>query len=76
MRRSPLPALVVATALIVGGAAFVRGAGSERPPHAKPTRVQGLEKIKHIVMIFQENRSFDTYFGTYPRADGIPSAPG
>ena len=30
------------------------------------------DKIKHIVIIMQENRSFDTYFGTYPGADGIP----
>jgi phospholipase C len=30
------------------------------------------DKIKHIVVIMQENRSFDTYFGTYPGADGIP----
>jgi phospholipase C len=28
--------------------------------------------IKHVVIIFQENRSFDSYFGTYPGADGIP----
>jgi phospholipase C len=28
--------------------------------------------IKHIVVIMQENRSFDTYFGTYPGANGIP----
>jgi phospholipase C len=32
----------------------------------------GLHKIKHIVMIMQENRSFDSYFGTYPGADGLP----
>jgi phospholipase C len=30
------------------------------------------EKIKHVVVIMQENRSFDHYFGTYPGADGIP----
>jgi phospholipase C len=29
-------------------------------------------KIEHIIMIVQENRSFDHYFGTYPGADGIP----
>lgn len=29
-------------------------------------------KIKHIIMIMQENRSFDSYFGTYPGANGIP----
>jgi len=28
--------------------------------------------IQHVVIIMQENRSFDQYFGTYPRADGIP----
>jgi phospholipase C len=29
-------------------------------------------EIKHVVIIMQENRSFDSYFGTYPGADGIP----
>ena len=32
----------------------------------------GIHKIKHVVIIMQENRSFDSYFGTYPGADGIP----
>ena len=32
----------------------------------------GIHKIKHIVVIMQENRSFDSYFGTFPGADGIP----
>jgi phospholipase C len=32
----------------------------------------GIHKIRHVVMIMQENRSFDSYFGTYPGADGIP----
>jgi phospholipase C len=31
------------------------------------------EKIKHIIVIMQENRSFDHYFGTFPGADGIPN---
>ena len=34
--------------------------------------VAARTKIKHIVLIMQENRSFDNYFGTYPGADGIP----
>ncbi len=33
---------------------------------------RGIHKIKHVVIIMQENRSFDNYFGTYPGADGIP----
>ena len=34
------------------------------------------QKIKHVIVIMQENRSFDTYFGTYPGADGIPMQSG
>ena len=37
-----------------------------------PQLALAREKIKHIVIIMQENRSFDNYFGTYPGADGIP----
>ena len=33
--------------------------------------VAPIHKIKHVVVIMQENRSFDSYFGTYPGADGI-----
>ena len=32
----------------------------------------GIHKISHVIVIMQENRSFDSYFGTYPGADGIP----
>jgi phospholipase C len=32
----------------------------------------GIHKIQHVVVIMQENRSFDSYFGTFPGADGIP----
>jgi phospholipase C len=35
--------------------------------------VTGIQKIQHVVIIMQENRSFDSYFGTYPGADGIPT---
>jgi phospholipase C len=32
----------------------------------------GIHKIKHVIVVMQENRSFDSYFGTFPGADGIP----
>jgi phospholipase C len=35
-----------------------------------------IHRIKHVVIIMQENRSFDQYFGTYPGADGIPGLAG
>jgi phospholipase C len=34
--------------------------------------IDGIHNIQHVVIIMQENRSFDSYFGTYPGADGIP----
>jgi phospholipase C len=34
----------------------------------------GIHKITHVIVIMQENRSFDSYFGTYAGADGIPMA--
>jgi phospholipase C len=37
---------------------------------------QGIHKIQHVVVIMQENRSFDHYFGTFPGADGIPMSGG
>ncbi|MDP9261725.1 MAG: phospholipase [Actinomycetota bacterium] len=47
-------------------ALFVSGGAAAARPLA------GIHKIQHIVVIMQENRSFDSYFGTYPGADGIP----
>jgi phospholipase C len=35
------------------------------PPAASP--------IKHLVVLMQENHTFDNYFGTYPGADGLPA---
>src|SRR5512135_1596600 len=43
------------------------------PAPANPNQTGLLrDKIKHVVVIMQENRSFDEYFGTYPGAEGIP----
>jgi phospholipase C len=36
----------------------------------------GIHKIKHVIVIMQENRSFDSYFGTFPGADGFPTKNG
>ncbi|MGH9072506.1 MAG: alkaline phosphatase family protein [Acidimicrobiales bacterium] len=32
----------------------------------------GIHEIRHVIVIMQENRSFDSYFGAFPGADGIP----
>ena len=51
----------------------VRNLGSASPVlKIKIAPATGIHKIRHVVIIMQENRSFDSYFGTYPGADGIP----
>ena len=46
--------------------------GSSSSPTTTTNQNSGISKIKHVIVIMQENRSFDSYFGTYPGADGIP----
>ncbi len=46
--------------------------GAPLPVSGTSDLATARSKIKHIVIIMQENRSFDEYFGTYPGADGIP----
>jgi phospholipase C len=44
------------------------------PSHAAAATLIGLRaKIQHIVFIVKENRSFDTYFGSFPGAEGATS---
>ena len=62
-------------ALTVAVAAFVFAWGlpfRAGRPHAHAASLVGIHKIRHVVMIMQENRSFDSYFGTFPGADGLP----
>ena len=52
---------------------FVAACGSLAPGTVGAASTSsGIQQIRHVVVIMQENRSFDTYFGTYPGADGIP----
>jgi len=33
----------------------------------------GTTPIRHVVVLMQENHTFDNYFGTFPGADGLPT---
>jgi phospholipase C len=57
----PLARVASAVLLVAAGCS-----GGSKPP------AEGIHKIRHVIMIMQENRSFDSYFGTFPGADGIP----
>ena len=59
--RWVLPCLVVVVAI---AAAMTAASSHANPPAGGATATP----IKHLVVIFQENVSFDHYFGTYPEA--------
>ncbi|MGE5289084.1 MAG: alkaline phosphatase family protein [Micromonosporaceae bacterium] len=71
-----------AAALIALSAVACHGGSQAGTPASTPSFLSGpvpptppmnpaIHKIKHVVVIMQENRSFDSYFGTFPGADGI-----
>lgn len=67
------PELRRSLALIALPAVLAAGLAACATP-AKP--LHGIHKIQHVVIIMQENRSFDSFFGTYPGADGLPARNG
>src|SRR6202165_1395369 len=73
----PIRAMFALLAVIVAAIALLFASACSRPRSAAKnenreavSNAEGLTKIEHIVFIIKENRSFDTYFGTFPGADG------
>jgi len=46
-------------------------------PQLSPEQLSKLlqSRVKYVFVLYQENRSFDSYFGTFPGADGLFSQP-
>ena len=65
MIRKYIAAIIFSSVILFGymtsAQASLQGSGND------PT-----SPIKHLVVMMQENHSFDNYFGTYPGADGFP----
>ena len=71
--------LLATVAMALAGALAVPAGALAVPGGTSGTRsgqATGIHKIRHVVIVMQENRSFDSYFGTYPGADGIPGLAG
>jgi phospholipase C len=62
--------LAATAALVAGGAAATAATGATASP--KPDT---STPVKHLVVIYQENVSFDHYFGTYPSATNQGGSP-
>src|SRR5690348_13897173 len=80
-----VPGLAALAAVVMTAAAFSIAHGHARavtapavalPRSSGAAAASGIHKVKHVVVIMQENRSFDSYFGTFPGANGIPSRNG
>jgi phospholipase C len=70
-RRAPLLPLAFSAALgLIGPGLLAQPAGAES------SGTQRATPIEHVVVIFQENVSFDHYFATYPFALNPPGEPG
>ena len=47
-----------------------RGQPGDRPDPRRPEGTDLLPEIEHIVIYMQENHSYDSYFGMFPKGDG------
>jgi phospholipase C len=61
---------IVANLIVAGPGAAL--AGQQAGPNDPANHYQTTTPIKHVIVIFQENESFDHYFGTYPDAANPP----
>ncbi|HEX3369431.1 MAG TPA: alkaline phosphatase family protein, partial [Candidatus Cybelea sp.] len=63
--------ILILLALLAGGVSCAGGGAPSLPGGLLPQqRSSGSSPIKHVVIVIQENRSFDNFFATFPGADG------
>jgi phospholipase C len=63
---------VATTILSLGILLAISSAGRAEDHERKPLR--NLNEIKHIIVIYQENWSFDSLYGQFPGADGLANS--
>lgn len=63
LRRAAAATAVLGSAVVLGSSAVSSANAANETGNGATTT-----PIKHVVVIFQENVSFDHYFGTYPKA--------
>jgi phospholipase C len=77
LRLSAKSLVLLGAALLVGGSCAITALRDTASVSAADApSLAGIHKIRHVIVIMQENRSFDNYFGTYPGADGFPTKQG
>ncbi|HZP52324.1 alkaline phosphatase family protein [Actinocrinis sp.] len=73
MRTAAVGVAALGSVIALSSSAF----GQASPGHqaANPSWGETTTPIKHLVVIYQENVSFDHYFGTYPKAANTSGQP-
>jgi len=72
MKRTRIPTAALTSVL---SAAALSGATASTVASARPHEHGTTTPISHVVVIFQENVSFDHYFATYPKAKNPSGEP-
>src|ERR1700712_3452065 len=72
--RKPYVMLRQVSASLLIATVFLSGCGNTAlpSPNAAIVPTTSAQAIKHVVVIFGENISFDHYFGTYPNTANLP----
>jgi phospholipase C len=71
LAASSEPALTLATQTGTAGAAQAHDPTAQTTLTLQQKIALLRQKVKYVFILFQENRSFDHYFGTYPGANGL-----
>jgi phospholipase C len=74
MTRRPMITLALAGAATIASASLATATGVSAAPTVNNS-AKTTSPIKHVVVIYQENVSFDHYFGTYPKATNTDGQP-
>src|SRR2546427_8802403 len=65
------------TAMVTAAAIFITPARvtfANPPNQERRGSEHAVERIKHIIVIYQENWSFDSLYGQFPGADGLANS--
>jgi phospholipase C len=74
-QQAPLPDVTIAPKSSAAVSAHMIDQAKE-PKISQAEKLRLIRsKIKYVFVLFQENRSFDFYFGSYPGADGLYAGP-
>ena len=74
-RLAPALAAAAATVMIAASSVASAAASEHRDDPSRPTSAATTTPITHLVVIYQENVSFDHYFATYPTAANTAGEP-